>query len=70
LILTDGGIVLYGDLLGYDDVDLLGDSDAAELLRYHIRNLRQKLREAGIEEDIVLNVRGVGYRLSISPSRL
>ncbi|MBN1119608.1 MAG: response regulator transcription factor [Anaerolineae bacterium] len=70
LILTDGGIVLYGDLLGYDDVDLLGDSDAAELLRYHIRNLRQKLREAGIEKDIVLNVRGVGYRLSISPSRL
>jgi DNA-binding response OmpR family regulator len=70
LILAGGGTVPYGDLLGYDDVDLLGDSDAAELLRYHIRNLRQKLREAGIEEDTVLNVRGVGYRLSTSPSRL
>jgi DNA-binding response OmpR family regulator len=70
LILTGGATVMYEELLGYDGSELMGDTDAAELLRYHIRNLRRKLREVGIEEDIVLNVRGVGYRLGTRPSRL
>jgi DNA-binding response OmpR family regulator len=38
-------------------------------LRYHIRNLRGKLKEADYDEELIVNVRSVGYRLAIRPTR-
>jgi DNA-binding response OmpR family regulator len=70
LILADGAAVDYEDLLGYDDDQPLGDKDAAQLLRYHIRNLRRKLEEAGVSADLITNIRSVGYRLTVEVSRL
>lgn len=37
-------------------------------VRSHIRGLRQKLRAAGISEDVIETVRGLGYRLGTSTS--
>jgi len=70
LIAADGTVVHYEDLLGYDDGDVLGAKDAAELLRYHIRNLRKKLEAAGQDGELIINVRSVGYRLAVKPSRI
>jgi two-component system response regulator VanR len=69
LVLADGAVIDYEELLGYDEDELLGSRDAAELLRYHIRNLRGKLKEAEGDEDLIVNVRSVGYRLSTRPTR-
>jgi len=70
LIAADGTVVHYEDLLGYDDGEVLGAKDAAELLRYHIRNLRKKLEAAGQDGELIINVRSVGYRLAVKPSRI
>jgi len=67
LIVANGAVVLYEDLMGYEEDELLGERDAAELLRYHIRSIRQKLKGAGVEDDVIINVRGVGYRLAEEP---
>lgn len=40
------------------------ESEAREVIRPHISNLRGKLSQAGKEADLIDNVRGVGYRLS------
>ncbi|MBN1119607.1 MAG: response regulator transcription factor [Anaerolineae bacterium] len=64
LVLAGGAAVDYEDLLGYDEDQPLGDNDAAQLLRYHIRNLRRKLEEAGVSGDLIASVRSVGYRLN------
>lgn len=70
LIAADGTVVHYEDLLGYDDGEVLGTKDAAELLRYHIRNLRKKLEAAGQAAELIINVRSVGYRLAAKPRRI
>lgn len=69
LILADGAVVFYDDLLAYDDA-VLDFQDAAGLLRYHIRNLRRKLEEGGVAPDVIVNVRGKGYRLVGKPARI
>jgi DNA-binding response OmpR family regulator len=40
------------------------ESEAREVIRPHISNLRRKLERAGQDPDLIVNVRGVGYRLS------
>lgn len=74
LVLAAGGAVDYDDLLGHDDETVMDTRDTAELLRYHVRNLRAKLAEAtggaGAPLDIIENVRGVGYRLNEEVVRL
>ncbi|GAB4475445.1 MAG: response regulator transcription factor [Anaerolineae bacterium] len=70
LILADGSVVDYDTLLGYDEEAVLDERDAASLLRYHMRNIRQKMRDLGEEGDLILNVRGAGYRLATRPDRL
>ena len=70
MILARGAVVPHGELLGHDDSDVLGQKDAAERLRYHIRSIRQKIREEGGEEDLIVNVRSMGYRLAEEPSYL
>lgn len=70
LVLEGGAVVYYDDLMVDDERDPLDDRDAAELARYHIRNLRQKLSEAGQDPALIVNVRGAGYRLSRPPHRL
>lgn len=40
------------------------EAEAREVIRPHVSNLRRKLKEAGQEEDLIVNVRGIGYRLN------
>jgi DNA-binding response OmpR family regulator len=40
------------------------ETEAREVIRPHISNLRRKLERAGQDPDLILNVRGIGYRLS------
>ena len=70
LLLAGGAAVDYDDLLGHEEEDVLDIRDTAELLRYHIRNLRAKLAQASDTLDIIENVRGIGYRLSEPVSQL
>ncbi len=40
------------------------EAEAREVIRPHISNLRRKLEKAGQDPDLIINVRGIGYRLS------
>jgi DNA-binding response OmpR family regulator len=40
------------------------ESEAREVIRPHVSNLRRKLKNAGQDADLIVNVRGIGYRLS------
>jgi DNA-binding response OmpR family regulator len=40
------------------------ESEAREVIRPHVSNLRRKLKTAGQDADLIVNVRGIGYRLS------
>ncbi len=40
------------------------EAEAREVIRPHVSNLRRKLKGAGQDEDLIVNVRGIGYRLS------
>ncbi|MDL1899689.1 response regulator transcription factor [Anaerolineae bacterium CFX9] len=43
------------------------ESEAREVIRPHVSNLRRKLKNAGDDADLIVNVRGIGYRLSEQP---
>jgi DNA-binding response OmpR family regulator len=68
LTLAGGAVVAYEDLLPAEDGTLDGQ-DAASLTRYHIRNLRSKLKASGLQIDLITNVRETGYRLTVEPQR-
>ena len=68
LVLAGEAVVAYEDLLRAED-GALDSQDAASLTRYHIRNLRSKLRASGVESDLITNVRETGYRLNVAPQR-
>ncbi len=38
--------------------------EAREVIRPHVSNLRRKLKEVSTEADLIVNVRGIGYRLN------
>ncbi|MCU0474799.1 MAG: response regulator transcription factor [Anaerolineae bacterium] len=40
------------------------EAEAREVIRPHISNLRRKLKAAGQNPDLIVNVRGLGYRLN------
>lgn len=40
------------------------EAEAREVIRPHVSNLRRKLKSAGQDEDLIVNVRGIGYRLN------
>lgn len=40
------------------------EAEAREVIRPHVSNLRRKLKTAGQNADLIINVRGIGYRLS------
>lgn len=42
----------------------VGEAEAREVIRPHVSNLRRKLKNAGLDNDLIVNVRGIGYRLS------
>lgn len=42
----------------------IDETEAREVIRPHVSNLRRKLKEAGQNADLIINVRGIGYRLS------
>ena len=41
----------------------IAESEAREVIRPHVSNLRGKLKGMGVDADLVVNVRGIGYRL-------
>lgn len=40
------------------------EAEAREVIRPHVSNLRRKLKSVGQNADLIVNVRGIGYRLS------
>ena len=42
----------------------VAEAEAREVIRPHVSNLRGKLKAAGANAELIMNVRGVGYRLS------
>ncbi len=42
------------------------EAEAREVIRPHVSNLRRKLKQTGEDADLIVNVRGIGYRLSES----
>lgn len=40
------------------------EAEAREVIRPHVSNLRRKLKSAKQDADLIVNVRGIGYRLS------
>jgi len=51
---------LVREVRGYS----LDEHEAREVIRPHVSNLRRKLKASGQNPDIIVNVRGIGYRLS------
>ncbi|MCZ7541346.1 MAG: response regulator transcription factor [Anaerolineae bacterium] len=43
---------------------VLDENEAREVIRPHVSNLRRKLKASGQNPNIIVNVRGIGYRLS------
>jgi len=43
------------------------ETEAREVIRPHVSNLRRKLKQAGEHVDLIVNVRGIGYRFSDQP---
>lgn len=41
----------------------IAEAEAREVIRPHVSNLRGKLKGMGVDADLVVNVRGIGYRL-------
>ena len=40
------------------------EAEAREVIRPHVSNLRRKLKSAEQDADLIVDVRGIGYRLS------
>jgi two-component system alkaline phosphatase synthesis response regulator PhoP len=56
---------LVREVRGY----MVEEREAREVIRPHVSNLRRKLKDAGQDPNILVNVRGIGYRLNeIDPS--
>jgi DNA-binding response OmpR family regulator len=58
LATTPGRVVTYSDIANQTHSEHLDDTEAHELLRWHVRNLRHKL-----DRRYLVSVRGVGYML-------
>ncbi len=54
---------LVREVRGYS----IDEPEAREVIRPHISNLRRKLKNAGQDPDLVVNIRGIGYRLADLP---
>jgi two-component system alkaline phosphatase synthesis response regulator PhoP len=55
---------LVREVRGYS----IDEPEAREVIRPHISNLRRKLKQAGQNPNLIVNVRGIGYRLADLPS--
>lgn len=56
---------LVREVRGY----MVEEREAREVIRPHVSNLRRKLKDSGQDPNILVNVRGIGYRLNeIDPS--
>ena len=51
---------LVREVRGYS----VDEAEAREVIRPHVSNLRRKLKTADQDSDLIVNVRGIGYRLS------
>ena len=51
---------LVREVRGYS----VDEAEAREVIRPHVSNLRRKLKSAKQDADLIVNVRGIGYRLS------
>ncbi|MBN2471859.1 MAG: response regulator transcription factor, partial [Anaerolineae bacterium] len=55
---------LVREVRGYS----IDEPEAREVVRPHVSNLRRKLKEAGQNPNLIVNVRGIGYRLADLPN--
>jgi two-component system alkaline phosphatase synthesis response regulator PhoP len=55
---------LVREVRGYS----IDEPEAREVIRPHISNLRRKLKQSGQDPDLIVNVRGIGYRLADLPN--
>ena len=55
---------LVREVRGYS----IDEPEAREVIRPHISNLRRKLKQAGQNPNLIVNVRGIGYRLADLPN--
>ena len=51
---------LVREVRGYS----VDEAEAREVIRPHVSNLRRKLKASGQSADLIVNVRGIGYRLN------
>lgn len=56
---------LVREVRGYS----IDEPEAREVIRPHISNLRRKLKSAGQNPNLIVNVRGIGYRLADLPTQ-
>lgn len=54
---------LVREVRGYS----VDEPEAREVIRPHISNLRRKLKQVGQDPNLVVNIRGIGYRLADLP---
>jgi two-component system alkaline phosphatase synthesis response regulator PhoP len=59
-----GRVVPCSDLVREVRGYTLEEHEAREVIRPHVSNLRRKLKASGQNPNIIVNVRGIGYRLS------
>lgn len=64
-----GRVVPCGELVREVRGYAVDENEAREVIRPHVSNLRRKLKEAHQDNKLIMNVRGMGYRLNDSDSR-
>ena len=67
LVSHPGAICRPVHILHALDGRLHDEQAAAQRVKVHIWRLRAKLREAGLDEDLITNIRGLGYLFDYSP---
>jgi DNA-binding response OmpR family regulator len=69
LISKPGHIFGFSDLYAAARGERLSQEEARNLLKPHIRNLRNKLSQGGIYLDSIINLRGHGYKWELNEER-
>ena len=63
LLLRNGRLVLSRSMI-IDSIWKLESPPEEDTVKVHVRSLRQKLKVAGLSEDLIETVHGIGYRLA------
>lgn len=64
LALADGAVLSHQELLGDAEKQSIGPQEARQRVRTYVHRLRGKFRAAGEDDELIVAVRGSGYRLA------